>query len=41
MIYQAEDKNNSRLNRRMMSRFRQFINNAELQELYLKGRRFT
>ena len=41
LIYQAKDKNNTRLNRRMMSRFRQFIDGAELQELYLKGRLYT
>ena len=41
LIYQAEDKNNHRLNRRMMCRFRQFLNDVELQELYLKGRLYT
>ena len=41
LIYRAEDKSNNRLNRRMMSRFRQFINETDLQELYLKGRLFT
>jgi hypothetical protein len=40
-IYQAEDKNNNRLNTRMMGRFRQFIDEAELQELHLKGRLYT
>lgn len=40
-IYQAEDKNNNRLNRRMMGRFRKFIDDAELQELHLKGRLCT
>ena len=32
---------NSRLNRRMMNHFRHFINEMELQELYLKGRLYT
>ena len=41
LIYQAEDKNNHRLNRRMMCHFRQFLNDVELQELYLKGRLYT
>ena len=41
LIYQAEDKNNHRLNRRMMNCFRQFIDELELQELPLKGRLYT
>ena len=41
LIYKAEDKNNSILNRRMMGRFRRFIDDTELQELHLNGRRFT
>lgn len=41
MIYQAADKNNSRLDRRNMRRFRSFINQAHLQEVTLLGRRFT
>lgn len=41
MIYQAEDKNNDRLDRRNMRRFRAFINRAQLQEIELTGRRFT
>ena len=41
MIYQAEDKNNDRLDRRNMRRFRAFINTAHLQEIALVGRRFT
>ena len=39
--YRAEDKSNGRLHRRMMGRFRRLINDLELQELYLNGRRFT
>jgi hypothetical protein len=41
LIYQAEDKNNGRLNRRLMRTFRQFLDDMELQELHLKGRRCT
>ena len=41
LIYQAADKNNDRLNRRMMNAFRRFISDAELHDLQLKGRRFT
>jgi len=41
MIYQAEDKNNDRLDRRNMRRFPAFINMAHLQEIALVGRRFT
>jgi len=35
-LYKAEDKNNSNLNRRMMGRFRRFIDDMELQELSLR-----
>jgi len=41
MIYQAADKNNDRLDRRAMRRFRSFLNQAQLQEVDLVGRRFT
>ena len=41
IIYKAEDKNNGRLHRRMMGRFRHLINDLALQDLCLKGRRFT
>lgn len=41
MICNAADKNNSRLHRRTMSRFRQFLNNLELKELHLHGRLYT
>lgn len=41
MIYRAEDKNNARLDRHAMHRFRAFINRAHLQEVDLIGRRFT
>jgi hypothetical protein len=41
MIYRDEDKNNGNLNRRMMGRFRRFLNDCELKEIYLHGRRYT
>lgn len=41
LIYQAADKNNLRLNRRMMRSFRQFLNDVELLENHLKGRLYT
>ena len=41
LIYKAEDKNNNLLNRRMMGRFRRFLDEAELLELHLNGRLYT
>ena len=41
LIYQAQDKNNNRLNRRLMSRFRHSIDVLSIEELHLHGRRFT
>jgi exonuclease III len=41
LIYQAEDKNNSNLDRVMMGRFHRFINEEELHEIPPLGRRFT
>jgi endonuclease/exonuclease/phosphatase family metal-dependent hydrolase len=41
MIYLAADKNNARLDRRNMRRFRSFLDAAQLEELHLHGRRFT
>jgi hypothetical protein len=41
LIYQAEDKNNSNLDRAMMCHFRHFINEVELQEIPLIGRKLT
>jgi hypothetical protein len=41
MIYMAEDKNNSRLDRRRMGQFRRFLNEAFLKEIHLQGRMFT
>jgi hypothetical protein len=41
LIYQAQDKNNDCLSRRMMGRFRHFLNDLELDELHLHGCLFT
>ena len=41
MIVQAADKNNNRINRRMMGRFRRFISEMELGEAVLQGRKYT
>ena len=41
MIYCSEDKNNENVNRAMMGRFRRFINELELKEIFLLGRRYT
>lgn len=41
LIYKASDKNNDRLNRRMMQRFRGLIDKIQVKKLHLPGRRFT
>lgn len=41
MVLFAADKNNERLNRRIMHRFRRFTADMELHDLYLHGRRYT
>jgi hypothetical protein len=41
LIYQAADKSNGHLSRRMMGRFRRLLNDLELSELHLIGRIFT
>jgi len=41
MIYCSEDKNNENINRAMMGRFRRFVNELELKEIPLLGRRYT
>ena len=41
MIYCVEDKNNDNLNRAMIGRFRRFVNDSELKEIPLLGRRYT
>lgn len=41
LIAEATDKNNNNLNRRTMAAFRRFINELELREMYLHGRKYT
>ncbi|XP_073363170.1 uncharacterized protein [Aegilops tauschii subsp. strangulata] len=41
MITSASEKNNSNINHRSMSRFRRFIADEELRDLYMHGRRYT
>ncbi|XP_073368076.1 uncharacterized protein [Aegilops tauschii subsp. strangulata] len=41
MIIRANEKSNSNLNRGMMRKFKAFVDNNELKELYMHGRRFT
>jgi hypothetical protein len=41
MIYQAADKNNDCLNRRLMGQFCLLLNDAILKEIHLTGRLFT
>jgi exonuclease III len=41
MIYCSKDKNNENINRAMMGRFRRFVNDFDLKEIPLLGRRYT
>jgi hypothetical protein len=41
LIYQAEDKNNTNLDRAMMGRFRRFLDDVEVKEIPLLGRKYT
>jgi endonuclease/exonuclease/phosphatase family metal-dependent hydrolase len=41
MIYQTYDKSNGRLHRSLMRRFRQMLDDLQLDELHLSGRLFT
>lgn len=41
MIYSSEDKNNANINRALMGRFRRLVNDLELKEIPLLGRRYT
>lgn len=41
MILRASEKNNTNLNRSTMGKFRTFVDNNELKEVYMNGRRFT
>jgi hypothetical protein len=40
LIYKTKDKSNSRLNRRLMGRFKVVLDELELRELPLHGRKF-
>lgn len=41
LIYKVEDKNNGRLNRRLVLHFRRTLNHLQVKEIPLAGRRFT
>lgn len=41
MIYRASDKNNQRLDRRCMTRFRRFLNRMQLEEINMRGRLYS
>lgn len=41
LILQAADKNNARLNRRLMGWFRRLVDDLELHEVHLNGKAFT
>lgn len=41
MIYQAADKNNSNMNRALMGRFRSFLDDTNITEVPLHGRKYT
>jgi hypothetical protein len=41
LMYRAEDKNNTRLDRRLMGQFRRFLDEASLHEIHLSGIIFT
>jgi hypothetical protein len=41
MILRASEKNNDRLDRNTMARFREFVRNQELREVYMHGRLYT
>ena len=41
MILHASEKSNPNLNRGMMRKFKSFVDNNELKELYMHGRHFT
>jgi exonuclease III len=41
LIYRASDKSNNNINRRIMTRFRVLLNDIEMKEIHLHGRRYT
>jgi hypothetical protein len=40
-IYSSEDKNNNNINRALLGRFRRFVNEVELKDIPLVGRKYT
>jgi hypothetical protein len=41
LIYKEQDKNNSRINRRLMLRFRRALNHLEVKDIQLMGGKYT
>jgi hypothetical protein len=41
MIYRASDKNNGRVNQRLMNTFCSLLDGIEVKELHMNGRRYT
>jgi exonuclease III len=41
LIYKGQDKNNTRVNRGLMNRFRKTLNNLKVKEIQLIGKRYT
>jgi exonuclease III len=41
LIYQASDKNNCNLNRRLMGAFKSALDSLQMKEIHLNGRRYT
>lgn len=41
LIMRMEDKNNSNVNRGLMTAFRRFLSEVQLKDMYLHGRRYT
>jgi hypothetical protein len=41
LIYRSCDKNNGRVDRRLMSSFRSTVNELEIKEIHIHGRKFT
>jgi hypothetical protein len=41
MILRASEKNNDRLDRNTMARFREFASTQELRDVYMHGRLYT
>jgi hypothetical protein len=41
LVCSAEERSNGRINRRMVNKFRHTLNSLALQDMPLRGRRFT